>query len=74
MKGDENVVDVLRRIDRIGFSTNSVDELLSGFKGGADPARKPRNKIKYRATDFVLHLKSISDTSSEFRNKTNGYP
>ena len=34
MKGDANIVGTLRRIDRIGFSTISVGELLSGFKGG----------------------------------------
>jgi uncharacterized protein (DUF433 family) len=34
MKGDADIVGALRRIDRIGFSTISVGELLSGFKGG----------------------------------------
>jgi tRNA(fMet)-specific endonuclease VapC len=34
MKGDADIVGTLRRIDRIGFSTISVGELLSGFKGG----------------------------------------
>lgn len=34
MKGDNDVVDVLRNIDRIGFSAISVGELYSGFKGG----------------------------------------
>jgi len=32
MKGDADIVGALRRIDRIGFSTISVGELLSGFK------------------------------------------
>ncbi len=35
MKGDDNVVDALRRIDLIGFSAISVGELYSGFKGGS---------------------------------------
>ena len=35
MKGKANVVNTLRRIDQIGFSTISIGELLSGFKGGA---------------------------------------
>ena len=34
IKGDADIVGALRRIDRIGFSTISVGELLSGFKGG----------------------------------------
>lgn len=34
MKGDEDVVEVLRKIEKIGISTISIGELLSGFKGG----------------------------------------
>lgn len=34
MKGDDQVVKALRKIDRIGFSTISIGELYSGFKGG----------------------------------------
>ena len=35
MRGDADIVGVLRKIDRIGFSTISVGELFSGFKGGS---------------------------------------
>ena len=34
MKGDSDVIGILRKIDRIGFSSISVGELYSGFKGG----------------------------------------
>jgi tRNA(fMet)-specific endonuclease VapC len=34
MKGDDGVVDAIRSIDRIGFSSISIGELYSGFKGG----------------------------------------
>ena len=34
MKGDVAVVNALRKIDQIGFSTISAGELFSGFKGG----------------------------------------
>ncbi|MFH1981119.1 MAG: type II toxin-antitoxin system VapC family toxin [Pseudomonadota bacterium] len=34
MKGDEDIVSVLRRLDLIGFSVISIGELFSGFKGG----------------------------------------
>ena len=34
LRGDEKVVDTLRHAERIGFSSISVGELLSGFKGG----------------------------------------
>ena len=38
MKGDPDVVKVLRRIDGIGFSAVSIGELYSGFKGGRQEA------------------------------------
>lgn len=34
MRGDKEVIDHLRRIDQIGFSSISIGELWSGFKGG----------------------------------------
>ena len=34
LRGDENVVGTLRFLEQIGFSSISVGELLSGFKGG----------------------------------------
>ena len=44
MKGDKEIVDVLRKIDRIGITTISVGELLSGFKGGGHE-EKNRNEL-----------------------------
>ena len=41
MKGNANVVNTLRKIDRIGFSAISIGELFSGFKGGS---RETRNR------------------------------
>lgn len=35
MKGDPDVVSLLKKIDRIGISTISIGELFSGFKGGS---------------------------------------
>jgi tRNA(fMet)-specific endonuclease VapC len=35
MKGEASVVHTLRKIDQVGFSTISIGELLSGFKGGS---------------------------------------
>ncbi len=35
MRGDSHVVNALRTIDQIGFSSISVGELFSGFKGGS---------------------------------------
>jgi tRNA(fMet)-specific endonuclease VapC len=41
MKGDASTVQVLRKIDQIGFSAVSIGELLSGFKAGN---REPENR------------------------------
>ena len=41
MKGEGSVVTALRKIDLIGFSTISIGELFSGFKGGS---RETRNR------------------------------
>lgn len=35
LKGDNDVVNVLRSVEEIGFSVISIGELLSGFKRGA---------------------------------------
>jgi len=48
MKGDDEVVTRLRRIDIIGFSVISIGELLSGFKGGS---RETENREEL---DFFL--------------------
>ncbi|HCU68203.1 MAG TPA: VapC toxin family PIN domain ribonuclease [Desulfomicrobium sp.] len=34
MRGDAEIIDVLRQVELIGVSVISVGELLSGFKGG----------------------------------------
>ncbi|MCJ7542482.1 MAG: hypothetical protein MUO88_22765 [Desulfobacterales bacterium] len=34
LRGDDGVVEVLRKAEQIGFSVISIGELLSGFKGG----------------------------------------
>ncbi len=39
MKGDADVVAALRKIDSIGFSSISIGELFSGFKGGGREAK-----------------------------------
>jgi tRNA(fMet)-specific endonuclease VapC len=41
MKGDQPVIEHLRKIDKIGISTISIGELFSGFKGGV---REEKNK------------------------------
>lgn len=41
MKGDPEVIETLRKIDRIGISSISIGELFSGFKGGG---REEKNR------------------------------
>ncbi len=45
LRGDENVVGTLRFLERIGFSSISVGELLSGFKAGSRE-RDNREELK----------------------------
>jgi tRNA(fMet)-specific endonuclease VapC len=65
MKGDADVIDILRKIDLIGFSTISIGELYSGFKGGN---REKRNKdeldLFLDSPRLVVH--SIDVETAEF--------
>jgi len=45
LRGDENVVGTLIFLEQIGFSSISVGELLSGFKGGSNE-RDNRNELE----------------------------
>ena len=45
MKGDTNVVNTLRKIDRIGFSTISIGELYSGLRAAVMRLRIEKNSI-----------------------------
>jgi tRNA(fMet)-specific endonuclease VapC len=65
MKGDSDVVQLLRMIDIIGFSTVSVGELYAGFKGGI---REKENRVElYKFLDsprVVIH--SIDVNTADF--------
>jgi len=43
LRGDKDVVTALRYISHIGFSSISIGELLSGFKGGC---REKENRLE----------------------------
>jgi tRNA(fMet)-specific endonuclease VapC len=56
MKGDDHVVDELRKIDLIGFSAISVGELYSGFKGGnRDAENREELNIFLDSPRVVVH-------------------
>jgi tRNA(fMet)-specific endonuclease VapC len=65
MKGEANVVNLLRRIDQVGFSAISIGELLSGFKAGR---RETKNReelnIFLDSPRVVVH--SIDEGTADF--------
>ncbi len=65
MKGEANVVNLLRKIDQLGFSAISIGELLSGFKAGS---RETKNReelnIFLDSPRVVVH--SIDEGTADF--------
>jgi len=65
MKGEANVVNLLRKIDQVGFSAISIGELLSGFKAGS---RETKNReelnIFLDSPRVVVH--SIDEGTADF--------
>ncbi len=65
MKGAANVVNTLRRIDQIGFSSISIGELLSGFKGGnRETENRKELNIFMDSPRVVVH--SIDEGTADF--------
>jgi len=65
MKGEASVVQALRRIDQIGFSTISIGELLSGFKGGSrETDNREELNIFLDSPRVVVH--SIDEGTADF--------
>jgi len=65
LKGDDGVVEVLKKSEQIGISVISIGELLSGFKGGG---REQKNReelgIFLDSPRVVVH--SVDEDTSEF--------
>ncbi|MDP8287961.1 MAG: type II toxin-antitoxin system VapC family toxin [Candidatus Electryonea clarkiae] len=65
LKGDDGVVEVLKKSEQIGISVISIGELLSGFKGGG---REQKNReelgIFIDSPRVVVH--SVDEDTSEF--------
>jgi tRNA(fMet)-specific endonuclease VapC len=65
LKGDDNVIEVLREADEIGFSTISIGELLSGFKlGGME--KKNRKELEQFLDSPRVIVYPVDETTSEF--------
>jgi tRNA(fMet)-specific endonuclease VapC len=65
MKGDANVMNTLRKIDRIGFSAISIGELYSGFKGGRHEV-KNREELNIFLDSPRVVVHSIDEGTADF--------
>jgi tRNA(fMet)-specific endonuclease VapC len=65
LKGDSDVVEVLRKAEEIGFSVISIGELLSGFKGGGRE-RKNREELETFLDSPRVVVYSVNEDTSEF--------
>lgn len=65
MKGDDEVVSMLRKIEAIGFSAISIGELLSGFKGGSRET-KNREELNLFLDSPRVVVHSIDESTAEF--------
>jgi tRNA(fMet)-specific endonuclease VapC len=65
MKGEPNIVDILRRIERIGISTISLGELFSGFKAGSKE-RQNREELEIFLDSPRVALHSVDVETADF--------
>ena len=65
LKGDVDVVEVLRKAEEIGFSVISIGELLSGFKGGGKE-QKNREELETFLDSPRVVVYSVNEDTSEF--------
>lgn len=65
MKGDVSVVNILKRIDRIGFSVISIGELYSGFKGGRRETQN-RQELNIFLDSARVHVHVIDEETADF--------
>jgi tRNA(fMet)-specific endonuclease VapC len=65
LKGDNDVVEVLRQTDEIGFSVISIGELLSGFRlGGME--KKNRKELEQFLDSPRVVVYHIDESTAEF--------
>ncbi len=65
LKGDGDVVEVLRKAEEIGFSVISIGELLSGFKGGGRE-QKNREELEIFLDSPRVVVYPVNEDTSEF--------
>ena len=65
LKGDGHVVEVLRKVEEIGFSVISIGELLFGFKGGGRE-QKNREELENFLDSPRVVVYPMNEDTSEF--------
>jgi len=65
LKGDEEIIKILRKTDEIGFSVISIGELLAGFKGGGKE-RKNREELETFLDSPRVVIYPVNDDTAEF--------
>jgi len=65
LRGDREVVDVLRQVDHIGMTAISIGELLSGFRGGSRPQENRRELAVFLDSPRVA-LYRVDEDTAEF--------
>ena len=65
LKGDNDVVEVLRQTDEIGFSVISIGELLYGFRSGG-MEKKNRKELEQFLDSPRVVVYHIDESTAEF--------
>ena len=65
LRGDNDVVEVLRKAEEIGFSVISIGELLTGFKGGGKKQKNREELDNFLDSPRVV-VYSVNEDTSEF--------
>jgi tRNA(fMet)-specific endonuclease VapC len=65
LRGDDGVVEVLKKAEQIGISVISIGELLSGFKAGGRE-QKNREELENFLDSPRVIVYSVDEDTSEF--------
>lgn len=65
LRGDDGVVEVLKKAEHIGISVISIGELLSGFKGGGKE-KKNREELEVFLDSPRVVVYPVDEGTSEF--------
>jgi tRNA(fMet)-specific endonuclease VapC len=65
LRGDDELVEVLRKAEQIGISVISIGELLSGFKGGGKE-QKNREELEIFLDSPRVVVYPVDEDTSEF--------